>query len=368
MSERPDPRDGAAPVPPGGRVGILGAGQLGRMLAMAGARMGLRVRLFDPSFDPPGGHVGSTMQAEWDDEQALRGFARTVDVVTLEFENVPQAAMKTLEPLVPVYPSARVLKMAQDRYEEKTFLNAIGIETAAFAPISTIDHLADSLAFFDGPAILKTRRMGYDGKGQVRVNGLEEAGEALATFRGRALIVEKVVPFETELSVIIARGRGGEIRAYDPVENTHEEGILRRSMVPATVSAEVAARAIEIATTIVERSGHVGVMGVEFFVTADDRLLVNEVAPRVHNSGHWTIEACMVDQFEQHLRAVCGWPLGDTTRFCNAVMDNLIGSEVDEWQRWAGQSKTALHIYGKREALPGRKMGHVTRVSSHDST
>jgi 5-(carboxyamino)imidazole ribonucleotide synthase len=269
---------------------------------------------------------------------------------------------------VPVYPSSRVLKMAQDRYEEKTFLNAIGIETAEFAPISTIDHLADSLAFFDGPAILKTRRMGYDGKGQMRVNGLEEAGEALATFKGKGLIVEKVVPFETEISVIIARGRDGEIKAYDPVENTHEDGILRRSMVPALVSAEIAAKAVELASKIIERAGHVGVMGVEFFVTADGRLLVNEVAPRVHNSGHWTMEACMVDQFEQHLRAVCGWPLGDTTRFCNAVMDNLLGDEVAEWKRWASQPKTAVHIYGKREALAGRKMGHVTRVSSHDST
>ena len=365
MTERETLPDGGPLVPPGGRVGILGAGQLGRMLAMAGAQMGLRVRLYDPGFDPPGGQVASAMQADWDDEQALRAFARTVDVVTLEFENVPLAAMEVLAPLVPLYPSARVLKIAQDRYEEKTFLNAIGVETAPFAPISTIEHLTDSLAFFDSPAILKTRRMGYDGKGQVRVQGLEQAGEALATFKGRALIVEKVIPFSTELSVIIARGRDGSVKAYDVVENTHEDGILRRSMVPAMIDADTAARAVAIATTIVERIGHVGVMGVEFFLAEDDRLLVNEIAPRVHNTGHWTLEACMTNQFEQHMRAVCGWPLGDTRRHCDAVMDNLIGDEVHDWKRWAAERSVALHIYGKHEARPGRKMGHITRVSSH---
>jgi 5-(carboxyamino)imidazole ribonucleotide synthase len=304
------------------------------------------------------------MQGDWDDEASLRAFARTVDVVTLEFENVPLAAMKVLEPLVPLFPSARVLRIAQDRFEEKTFLNAIGVETAPFAPIATIEHLADSLAFFDAPAILKTRRMGYDGKGQVRVTGLVEAGEALAAFKGRAMIVEQVIPFQTEISVIIARGRDGSVKAYDPVENTHESGILRRSMVPATVSPEIAQNAVAIATQVVERIGHVGVMGVEMFVTQDGRILVNEIAPRVHNTGHWTLEACSISQFEQHMRAVCGWPLGDARRHCDAVMDNLLGEEINDWKRWAAEPGTALHIYGKREAQPGRKMGHVTRTAA----
>lgn len=363
MTEWPSAADGGPLVGPGGRIGILGAGQLGRMLAMAAARMGLRVRLFDPGFDPPGGHVGSAVQAEWDDEQALRGFARSVDVVTLEFENVPLSALKLIEPLVPLHPGPKVLEIAQDRYREKTFLNAIGVETAPYAAISTIDHLADSLAFFDAPAILKTRRMGYDGKGQMRVTGLEEAGAALAAFKGRALIVEAVVPFETELSVLVARGRDGEIRCYDPVENTHENGILRRSMVPATLDKDTLAAAVAIATHVAARIEHVGVMGVEMFVTRDRRILVNEIAPRVHNTGHWTIEACLVNQFEQHLRAVCGWPLGDPGRHCDAVMDNILGAEVENWSRWAAEPGCALHLYGKREAAPGRKMGHVTRTN-----
>jgi 5-(carboxyamino)imidazole ribonucleotide synthase len=363
MAKAPITPETAPVVGPGGRVGILGAGQLGRMLAMAGARMGLRVRLYDPGFDPPGGQVASAMQGEWDDEEGLRAFARTVDVVTLEFENVPLFALKTLKPLVPMFPSAGVLEVAQDRLREKTFLNAIGIETAPFAAISTIEQLGDCMAFFDAPSILKTRRNGYDGKGQVRVNGLEEAGGALAQFKGRALIVEAIVPFETEISVIIARGRDGSVRAYDPVENTHENGILRRSMVPATIDADTAARAVGIATDIVGKLGHVGVMGVEMFVTPDERILVNEIAPRVHNTGHWTIESCMVNQFEQHMRAVCGWPLGDPRRHCDAVMDNLLGEEALDWQRWAGETGCALHLYGKREVQPGRKMGHVTRTN-----
>lgn len=366
MAEGKTLADGGPLVGPGGRVGILGAGQLGRMLAMAGARMGLRVMLYDPSFDPPGGQVATAIQGDWTDEQSLRAFARSVDVVTLEFENVPLATMEMLEPLVPLYPSAKVLKIAQDRYEEKSFLNAIGVETAPYAAISTIDHLTDSLAFFDAPAIIKTRRMGYDGKGQVRVEGLEQAGEALATFKGRALIVEQVIPFVAELSVIVARGRDGTIKTYDVVENTHEGGILRRSMVPATVDREATDRAVEIATKVVEKIGHVGVMGVEFFLAPDGRLLVNEVAPRVHNTGHWTQEACMISQFEQHMRAVCGWPLGDTRRHCDAVMDNLLGEEVHDWARLAAEPGLALHIYGKRDAAPGRKMGHVTRVATHE--
>ena len=354
--------DDSAVIGPGGRVGILGAGQLGRMLAMAAARMGLRAHLYDPAFDPPAGHVAPTRQADWSDDAALRAFAKSVDVVTFEFENVPLSALATVAEIAPVRPAASVLSIARDRYEEKTFLNAIGIETARFAPVETVEHLTDALQYFDGPAILKTRRLGYDGKGQVRIAGLEDAGTALASVKGQRLIVEAVVPFEREISVIVARGLDGSVRSYDPIENVHEDGILRRSMVPAAIRTETAERAAAIAGQIVTALGHVGVMGVEMFHTEDDRLLVNEIAPRVHNTGHLTSQTCAVDQFEQHLRAICGWPLGETARHCDAVMDNLIGEDVAEWARWAGEPGAALHLYGKGETRPGRKMGHVTRI------
>jgi 5-(carboxyamino)imidazole ribonucleotide synthase len=350
-------------VAPGGVVGILGAGQLGRMLAMAAARLGLRVRHYAPEADPPAGHVAEVVTAAWDDADALRAFAASVDVVTLEFENVPLTALEKLAALVPVRPGARALATAQDRLHEKTFLNAAGVETTAFAAVDDRASLEAALARLGTPAILKTRRMGYDGKGQARIRSVADAPAALAAIGGAPAILEAWAPFVRELSVVAARGGDGAFAAYDPGENVHEGGILRRTTVPGGVDAATAARAVAAARTILEGLDHVGVMGVELFELADGRLLANEVAPRVHNTGHWTMGACAVDQFEQHIRAVCGWPLGDPVRHADALMENLIGPEVDRWPDIAREAGAALSLYGKAEARPGRKMGHVTRLS-----
>ena len=350
------------PLGPGATLGVLGAGQLGRMLAIAAARMGLRARLYDPAPDPPAAHVAPVVTAAWDDAEALAAFAASVDVVTLEFENVPVAALEALATRAPVRPGARALAVAQDRVAEKRFLRAAGVETAPFAPVDDAASLAAALAEIGTPAILKTRRLGYDGKGQSRIARPEDAAAALAALNGAPAILEGVAPFVREVSVVAARGLDGRVAAFDPGENVHEGGVLRRTGVPAAIDAETAARAREIAATILDRLDYVGVMGVELFHMADGRLLANEIAPRVHNTGHWTIEACAVDQFAQHVRAVCGWPLGDPRRHADAEMENLIGDEAADWARLAAEPGAALHLYGKAEARPGRKMGHVTRL------
>ena len=349
-------------IGPGGTVGILGAGQLGRMLAIAAARMGLKARLYAPEADPPAADVARVMRGDWDDAAALRRFAASVDVVTLEFENVPVEAVETLAPLVPVRPGARALAVAQDRLDEKRFLNAAGVGTAGFAPVDDAESLRAALAQLGLPAILKTRRMGYDGKGQVRIDRPDQAEAAFAAMGGAPAILEAVAPFIREISVVAARGADGGFAAYDPAENVHRGGILRRSAVPASIDAETAARAQGMARAILDALDYVGVMGVELFHMPDGRLLANEIAPRVHNTGHWTIEACAVDQFAQHVRAVCLWPLGDPARHADAVMENLIGDEAADWPRLAAEPGAALHLYGKAEARPGRKMGHVTRL------
>ncbi len=351
------------PLPPGATVGILGAGQLGRMLAMAAARMGLRAHVYAPDAEAPAADVARHTRAGWDDAAALAAFAAAVDVVTLEFENVPVAAVEALAARVPVRPGARALAVAQDRLAEKAFLNGIGVETAAFAAVEDAASLDRALAALGAPAILKTRRMGYDGKGQARIAGPGDAPAALAAMGGRLAILEAVAPFVREISVVAARGLDGAVRAYDPGENRHEGGVLRRTTVPAAVDAETAARAADIAVRILTALDYVGVMGVELFHMPDGRLLANEVAPRVHNTGHWTLEACAVDQFAQHVRAVCGWPLGDPVRHADAVMDNLLGDAAGDWARLAAEPGAALHLYGKAQARPGRKMGHVTRLS-----
>ncbi|TVQ57490.1 MAG: 5-(carboxyamino)imidazole ribonucleotide synthase [Rhodobacteraceae bacterium] len=352
----------AEPVGPGGTVGILGGGQLGRMLAMAAARMGLKARVYAPEADPPAGDVCPATRGAWDDAAALAAFAATVDVVTLEFENVPLATLDILAPLVPVRPGRQSLAVAQDRLSEKRFLNAAGVRTAPYAPVEDAGTLAAALEAVGLPAILKTRRLGYDGKGQVRLTTAADAPDALAALGGQPAILEGVAPFVRELSVVAARGLDGAIRAYDPVENVHRGGVLRRTTAPAAVDAETAARAVALAETILTGLDHVGVMGVELFHMPDGALLANEIAPRVHNTGHWTLEACAVDQFAQHLRAVCGWPLGDPARHADATMENLLGDEADDWRRLAAAPGAALHLYGKGEARPGRKMGHVTRL------
>jgi 5-(carboxyamino)imidazole ribonucleotide synthase len=348
---------------PGATVGILGAGQLGRMLAMAAARMGLRAHLYAPEADPPAADVAPVTTAAWDDAAALAAFAARVDVVTLEFENVPLATVEALAARVPVRPGPDALEVAQDRLAEKRFLNGIGVETAPFAPVDGAASLDAALAGIGPQAILKTRRMGYDGKGQARLSRPTDAPAALAAMRGAPAILEGFARFAREISVVAARGLDGAVACYDPGENLHQNGVLRRTTVPAAIDADAAAAARIVARRIVEGLDYVGVMGVELFHMPDGRLLANEIAPRVHNTGHWTLEACAVDQFEQHLRAICGWPLGPPVRHADAVMENLLGHEVDRWAALAAEPGAALHLYGKAEARPGRKMGHVTRVT-----
>jgi 5-(carboxyamino)imidazole ribonucleotide synthase len=350
------------PLPPGSTIGILGGGQLGRMLAIAAARLGVRTHIYEPEPDPPAGHVAAAVTtARYDDLAALARFAGGVDVVTFEFENVPANAAETLMAHAPVRPHPRALAVSQDRAAEKTFLNGIGIATAPWRAVSDLAELEAALAEIGAPAILKTRRLGYDGKGQARIaeaGGAEAAWEAIA---GAPAVLEGMVPFAREISVIGARGLDGRVVCYDPGENVHEGGILRTTTVPSASAPAVQAEAWRIAGAILGALDYVGVMGVELFETADGALLVNEIAPRVHNSGHWTIEACVIDQFQNHVRAVLCWPLGDGARHADAVMTNLLGDEAGRWAELAA-SGDGLHLYGKRAARPGRKMGHVTRI------
>jgi 5-(carboxyamino)imidazole ribonucleotide synthase len=350
------------PLAPGSGVGILGGGQLGRMLAIAAARLGLRPHVYAPEEDPPAGHVAPAMRGAWDDRDALAAFAAQVDVVTLEFENVPAVAVQTLSELVPVRPELGALTTAADRLLEKRFLNSVGVETVPFAPVDDAAGLAAAIERIGAPAILKTRRLGYDGKGQARIATRGDAQAAFAAMSGAPAILEGFAPFVRELSVVAARGLDGSFSAYDPGLNVHRDGILRTTTVPAPIDEETAERAVAIARRVLDGLGYVGVMGVELFHMPDGRMLANEIAPRVHNTGHWTIEACAVDQFEQQIRAVCGWPLGDPVRHADATMENLIGDDADRWLALAEEQGAALHLYGKGEARPGRKMGHVTRL------
>lgn len=350
-------------VAPGGTVGILGGGQLGRMLAIAAAQLGLKAHVYAPEPASPAGDIAQLTRGAWDDRAALEQFAHDVDVVTYEFENVPAETVDILEPLVPVRPGRAVLAVAQDRVDEKAFLNSIGVATAPFAAVADPASLDAALAVIGVPSILKTRRLGYDGKGQARIMAGSDAAQALTDMAGAPAVLEGFVPFAREISVIAARGLDGTIRAFDPGENAHENGILRQTTVPAGSAPETLKAACAIAKTILNALDYVGVIGVELFETADGGLLVNEIAPRVHNTGHWTIEAAATDQFAQHIKAVCGWPLGSPTRHANAVMANLIGDEAHNWAAISAEPNAALHLYGKAEARDGRKMGHVTRLS-----
>jgi 5-(carboxyamino)imidazole ribonucleotide synthase len=330
------------------------------MLAIAAARLGLKTHVFEPGA-APAGDVARLTTARYEDANALRAFARSVDVVTYEFENVPAEALDAIEGIVPIRPGRRALAVSQDRLEEKTFLAGLGIAVAEHAAITGREELDAALARI-GPGILKARRLGYDGKGQARVEGPDDAGAALAALGGAPAVYEAFVPFEREVSVIGARGLDGRVVCYDPGENVHREGILRTTAVSGAVGRGIRADAALIAGRILNALDYVGVIGVELFVLPDGRLVANEIAPRVHNSGHWTIEACLVDQFQQHVRAICGWPLGDGSRHSDAVMENLIGDEADRWPELAARP-CGLHLYGKAESRPGRKMGHVTRLS-----
>ena len=348
---------------PGATIGILGGGQLGRMLSVAAARLGFKTCIFEPGSDCPASHVANYhLKAAYDDEDALHAFAASVDVITFEFENIPAAALDLLGRRAPVRPGRRALKASQDRLVEKAFLSDLGLATAPFAAVDDPEDMAEALAEIGTPGLLKTRRFGYDGKGQARVDTPDAAEAALAEMAGAPAIYEGVVDFSHEVSVIAARGLSGEVACYDPGENVHANGILRSTTVPARLTAAQRTDAALLAGRILNALDYVGVMGVELFVTGDT-LVVNEIAPRVHNSGHWTQAGCAIDQFEQHVRAVAGWPLGDGARHSDVVMENLIGDDMDRLPEILRDLRAGLHLYGKAEVRPGRKMGHVNRVT-----
>ncbi len=352
------------PLIPGDTIGILGGGQLGRMLSVAAARLGFRSHVYEPGESPPACDVAHrTTTAEYDDVGALRVVADTVDVITYEFENIPTAALDLLEKHRPIRPGRKALAISQDRLHEKEFLTSLGLATAPYAALDGPDDLVAALEVTGTPAILKTRRLGYDGKGQSRVTDPSDAEDALAALHGRAAIAEGFVEFQCEISVIAARGADGEITCFDPGENVHRDGILRTTTVPARLNSARRTDAVLIASKILNALDYVGVLGVELFVTRD-ALIVNEIAPRVHNSGHWTQNGCAVDQFEQHIRAIAGWPLGDGTRHSDVAMENLIGDDMKKVPQIAREPRAALHLYGKAEARPGRKMGHVNRINA----
>ncbi len=357
-----DAAPGERTLAPGAVIGILGGGQLGRMLSVAAARLGFRCHIYEPGAEPPAGQVAwRVTTASYEDSAALTAFAQSVDVVTYEFENVPAEALDLIEALVPIRPGRRALAVSQDRLTEKTFLSDIGLMTAPFAPVDTQGDLDAALGTIGTPAILKTRRLGYDGKGQARIGAPGDAAAALAALAGAPAILEGFVDFSREVSVIAARGLDGSVACFDPGENVHEAGILRTTTVPARLTPGQRSDAVLIAARVLNALDYVGVLGVELFVT-DAGLVVNEFAPRVHNSGHWTQNGCLIDQFEQHIRAVAGWPLGDGSRHSDVVMENLIGDDVLKVPTLAAEG-VALHLYGKPATRAGRKMGHVNRIT-----
>jgi 5-(carboxyamino)imidazole ribonucleotide synthase len=351
---------------PDATIGILGGGQLGRMLALAAARLGFKCHVFcpepaSPAFDV----VRRVTEADYGDVGALSRFADDVDVITYEFENIPASAAAVLAARRPVLPDPRVLATTQDRLAEKEFVTALGIPTAPFVPVGSADEVSGGLAKLGQPAVLKTRRFGYDGKGQFLIRETREAAHAFQAIGAQPAILEAFVPFEREISVVAARGADGQIECFDPTENQHRDHILHISRVPAAITPRVAEEARSIAARIAEAFDYVGVLAVEMFVMPQNSsvaLLVNEIAPRVHNSGHWTIDGASVSQFEQHIRAVAGLPLATPVRRGRVEMINLIGSEVEDFAKWLTVPGASVHLYGKAAVRPGRKMGHVTRV------
>ncbi|KSV82807.1 N5-carboxyaminoimidazole ribonucleotide synthase [compost metagenome] len=345
-------------------IGIIGGGQLGRMLAMAAARLNFRTVILEPQVDCPAAQVANEqIIAAYDDEAALSQLATVSDIITYEFENVPVAAAERLAAKRPVFPPPKALEVAQDRLVEKRFINDCGIATARFHAVDSQADLEAALADFGGSGVLKTRRLGYDGKGQrVFRSAADSPAGAFAELGGVPLILESFVPFEREISIIAARSTDGTVACFDPAENVHRNGILHTSTVPAALGDGTADAARKAAKAILDALGYVGVIGVEFFVLADGSLIANEMAPRVHNSGHWTEAACVVSQFEQHIRAVSGLPLGNPRRHSDCVMQNLIGDDLNDVPAWLAKDDVLVHLYGKIEARAGRKMGHVTRL------
>lgn len=351
------------PLALGSTIGILGGGQLGRMLSVAAARLGFKTHIFEPGANPPAGHVADAVTtASYEDADALRSFAAACDVVTFEFENVPTAALDLIEAQVPIRPGREALRISQDRLTEKEFLQGLGLTVAPFADVSNAAAMATAVGKIGAPSILKTRRFGYDGKGQARLRTPEDADQAFADMNGAPAVLEGFVDFTHEVSVIAARSPAGDVACYDPGENVHRDGILHSTTVPAKLTSSQRMDAVLLAAKVLNALDYVGVLGVELFVTRQG-LIVNEIAPRVHNSGHWTQNGCTVDQFEQHIRAITGWPLGDGSRHADVVMENLIGDDMDRVPALAAEKDTALHLYGKAEVKAGRKMGHLNRIT-----
>ena len=343
-------------------IGILGGGQLGRMLSIAASRLGFRSHIFEPSASSPAADVAHAVTcASYNDEKALCKFAKSVDVITYEFENVPTSTLDTLEKFRPIRPGREALRISQDRVIEKEFLNNLGLATAPYAPIETIYDLTNAIKIIGVPAVLKTCRFGYDGKGQALLKMEDDAEKAFKAMQGQFSVLEGFVEFSREVSVIGARNANGDLVCFDPGENVHRNGILHTTTVPARLNTSERTDAVLLAAKIMNKLEYIGVMGVEFFVTGNG-LIVNEFAPRVHNSGHWTQNACIVDQFEQHIRAIAGWPLSDGTRYNDIVMENLIGADVKKASKLAGIKNVAIHLYGKTTIKKGRKMGHFNRI------
>jgi 5-(carboxyamino)imidazole ribonucleotide synthase len=351
---------------PGDTIGILGGGQLGRMLAMAAARLGLRCQVFSPDPDSPAFDVVlNATCAEYADVEALELFANDVDVITYEFENVPASATLILGARRPVLPDHKILETTQDRLAEKDFVKRLGIGTADYADVSTAAGLRAAIQKIGLPAVLKTRRFGYDGKGQAIIREGDNPDRIWADLGTKSAILEAFIPFEREISVIAARSADGVVECFDITENEHRDHILKVSRAPASIPERLAQEAREVAGKIANALGYVGVLAVEMFVLESEngpKILVNEIAPRVHNSGHWTLDGASVSQFEQHIRAIAGWPLGKPLRHGEVTMTNLIGDEINSYEQWLAVPGATVHLYGKGAARPGRKMGHVTQV------
>ncbi|MFT3997333.1 MAG: 5-(carboxyamino)imidazole ribonucleotide synthase [Asticcacaulis sp.] len=352
------------PLPLGSKIGILGDGQLGRMLSQAASRLGFRVVVYGPDAESPAASVSAVSKvARYTDEAALDRFAAASDVITFEFENVPVASLDYLTGKgAKVAPNARALGITQDRILEKTFARSVGIGTVDFYEINSFEDLEKAIQANGLPALLKTRREGYDGKGQVWVRDASDARAAYDSLNGRAAILEAKADFLREISVIAARGYDGTVKTYPIGENHHTSGILSTTLAPAEASDTLKSRAGTIAKKVLEGLDYVGVLGVELFVLEGDELILNEIAPRVHNTGHWTQDGCLCDQFEQHIRAVAGWPLGDVTARFQVEMTNLLGPDVLAWQELSQEPDSRLYIYGKDDPRPGRKMGHINRL------
>jgi 5-(carboxyamino)imidazole ribonucleotide synthase len=359
---------GQAKLKPGDTIGILGGGQLGRMLAMAAARLGLKCQVFSPDPDSPAFDVVlNATCAEYADVEALELFANDVDVITYEFENVPAASAMILAARRPVLPDRKILETTQDRLAEKDFVRKLGIGTTEYADVSSAAALRAAIATIGLPAVLKTRRFGYDGKGQAIIRQGDDPDRIWEELGTKSAILEAFIPFEREISVIAARSAKGEVECFDVTENEHSDHILKTSRAPAAISDKLAAQARDVAGKIANALNYVGVLAVELFVVQGDggpRILVNEIAPRVHNSGHWTLDGASISQFEQHIRAIAGWPLGKPVRHGPVTMTNLIGDDIKDYERWLTVPGATVHLYGKGAPRPGRKMGHVTEVAA----